>query len=132
MSWTLDWHGVWSRFGYEVVDIEIGDIDSDGDQDMAITVIIRSANGEPPEGRILWLENIKAVLWHKHIVATDLELDGSFLIRHTDFDHDGDTDLLVYTQADESGVTQHAVRGPRDQSPIAPRCLLTHPALAAY
>jgi hypothetical protein len=106
-SWVLDWHGVFSRFAYEVVDFSLGDVDNDGDDDIAMTVIRRAYGQVETEGKLIWLENIQAALWHSHTVENGILFDGAFLVRVVDLDMDGDSDLVLYTQENNEGLTEH-------------------------
>ena len=57
--------------------------------------------GKYEEGRAMWLENIGTVLWHTHLVVSELSYDGNMLVRIADVDNDRDMDLLVYEQKDQ-------------------------------
>ena len=72
-----------------------------------MTVIRRAYGQVETEGKLIWLENIQAALWHSHTVENGILFDGAFLVRVVDLDMDGDSDLVLYTQENQEGLTEH-------------------------
>jgi len=76
-----------------VADVQGGDLDGDGDVDLAVAVFGYA------RGQILWLENDGAQRFEEHLVHS---APGSIHIPIADFDGDGDLDMCtVYSQNEE-------------------------------
>ncbi len=104
------WYQNWVSYGFDwveqpvvsgiggVYDIEIVDLDVDGDLD--IVTAGRS------DGEVVWIEQL-ASSWIKRVVATDF--DGARSARSTDLDGDGDLDIVAVAEfADDVAWRENA------------------------
>ncbi len=76
-----------------VADVQAGDLDGDGDLDLAVAVFGYA------RGEILWLENLANGNFRKHFIT---EGPGAIHVPLSDYDADGDLDIVtVFSQEEE-------------------------------
>ena len=78
-----------------VADVQPGDLDADGDIDLAVAVFGYA------RGEILWLENMGEGIFRDHLL---LSRPGVIHVPVADFDGDGDLDLATVVSQDEEEV----------------------------
>lgn len=94
-----------------VSDVQAGDLDGDGDADLAVAVFGYH------HGEVLWLENKGAGKFRDHLLFTT---QGPSHVPLADYDGDGDLDVVVLLSQDHEEVWAFENRG---KGTLAPRLL---------